>query len=126
MLEEGIEPERAAAITTYMGLMVDRLADRNSTICHWDNTRETIANTYARQALPMMWDFVEVNPFGGGSGGVEGALRWILDAMQGLVNTDQPAHVYRTSASHLPLEDGTLDAIITDPPYYDNVGYAVM
>ncbi len=126
MLEEGIEPGQAAAITTYMGLIVDRLADRNSTICHWDNTRETIANTYARQALPMMWDFVEVNPFGGGSGGVEGALRWILDAMQGLVDFGQPAHVYRTSASHLPLEDETFDAIITDPPYYDNISYRVM
>jgi putative DNA methylase len=124
MLEEGIEPERARAITTDLGLMVDRLADRDSTICHWDNTRETIANTYARQALPMMWDFVEVNPFGGASGNVTGALNWILEAMQSLIDSGQPALVYRTSASHLPLEDETIDAVITDPPYYDNVSYA--
>src|SRR5205085_2487282 len=104
MLEEGIEPGRAAAITTYLGLMVDRLADRDSTICHWDNTRETIANTYARQALPMMWDFVEVNPFGRASGNVTGALTWITEALESLVGSDLPALVYRTSASHLPLE----------------------
>jgi len=124
MLKEGIEPERAAAITTYLGLMVDRLADRDSTICHWDNTRETIANTYARQALPMVWDFVEVNPFGEASGGVLGALKWILEVMQSLVGSGQPALLYRTSAVQLPLENGIFDAVITDPPYYDNVSYA--
>ncbi len=124
MLEAGIEPERAAAITTYLGLIVDRLADRDSTICHWDNTRETIANTYARQALPMVWDFVEVNPFGEASGGVLGALKWILEVMQSLVGSGQPALLNRTSAAQLPLEHEILDAVITDPPYYDNVSYA--
>ncbi len=126
MFEEGMEPGRAAAIATYLGLMVDRLADRNSSICHWDNTRETIANTYARQALPMVWDFVELNPCGGGSGSVTGALEWILEVIQNLIESGQPALVYRASASHLPLEGETLDAVITDPPYYDNVSYAVM
>lgn len=124
MLKEGINPERATAITTYLGLMVDRLADYNSTICHWHNTRELIGNTYARQALPMMWDFVEVNPFGGASGNITGALAWIIEAIKGLIDTGQPASVYRTSASHLPLEDESIDAVITDPPYYDNISYA--
>ena len=124
MLEEGLEPGQAAAITTYLGLMVDRLADYNSTICHWHNTRELIGNTYARQALPMMWDFVEVNPFGGGSGSVTGALGWILESVQSLVTYDQPAYVYRASANQLPFEGKMMDAVITDPPYYDNVSYA--
>ena len=124
MLEEGLEPGQAAAITTYLGLMVDRLADYNSTICHWHNTRELIGNTYARQALPMMWDFVEVNPFGGGSGSVTGALGWILESVQSLVAYDQPAYVYRASANQLPFEGKMMDAVITDPPYYDNVSYA--
>jgi putative DNA methylase len=124
MLEEGIESERATAITTYLGLMVDRLADRNSTICHWDNSRETIANTFARQALPMVWDFVEVNPFGAASGNITGALTWILEVIQVLVNSGQPAFILRSSATQIPLENGVLDAVITDPPYYDNVSYA--
>ena len=79
-----------------------------------------------RQALPMVWDFAEVNPFGGASGGITGALKWMLEAIQSLVTSGQPALVFRTSASQLPLEDGTLDAVITDPPYYDNVSYTVM
>jgi len=124
MLEEGIEPGRAAATTTYLGLMVDRLADYNSTICHWHTTGEKIGHTYARQALPMMWHFAELNPFGGAAGNISGALEWILGALQHLVNSSQPAYVYRISASQLPLESETLDAVITDPPYYDNVSYA--
>src|SRR6266446_8899993 len=124
MLKEGIEHEQAAAITTYLGLMVDRLADRSSTICHWDNAYEKTSNTYARQALPMVWDFAEANPFGEASGSVTGALSWILEVIYHLANSGQPAHVYRTSATHLPFENGILDAVITDPPYYDNVSYA--
>ncbi len=124
MLEEGIEPERATAITTYLGLMVDRLADYNSTICSWHNSRETIGHTYARQTLPMAWDFTEVNPFGGATGNITGALIWIIEALQSLIDSGLPALVYRTTATKLPLEDGMLDAVITDPPYYDNVSYA--
>src|SRR6266496_5283200 len=124
MLEEGIEYEKAVAITTYLGLMIDRLADRNSTICHWDNSRETIGHTFARQALPMIWDFAEVNPFGRATGNVTGALMWIVEAIQSLVSSGQPSKVYRASSSQLPLENKIIDAVITDPPYYDNVSYA--
>ena len=124
MIEDGIDFERAKAITTYLGLVVDRLADYNSTLCNWHNTGEKIGHTYARQTLPMAWDFTEVNPFGGATGNITGALVWILEALQTLVDSGQPAHVYRTSASRLLQEDAILDAVITDPPYYDNVSYA--
>src|SRR5260370_13396594 len=124
MLEVGIESERAIAITTYLGLMVDRLADYNSTICHWHNTGEKISNTYARQVLPMVWDYVETNPFDAASGNIAGALTWILKVMQVLVSTGLPACIFRASATQIPLESGIIDAVITDPPYYDNVSYA--
>src|SRR5207248_967695 len=104
----------------------DRLADYNSTICHWHNTRELIGNTFARQGIPMVWDFTEVNPFGEGSGNITGALSWILGVIQSLVNSGQPALVYRTSSSHLPLERSVFDAVITDPPYSDTIPYVVM
>jgi putative DNA methylase len=126
MLEEGVESERAAAITTYLGLMVDRLADRNSTICHWDNAYEKTSNTYARQALPMVWDFSETNPFGEASGSATGALDWILEVIRNLSNSGRPACIFRASATQIRLESGIIDAVITDPPYYDNVSYRVM
>ncbi|MFL5628038.1 MAG: DUF1156 domain-containing protein [Ktedonobacteraceae bacterium] len=124
MSEEGIEPERALAITTYLGLMVDRLADYDSTICRWHNTGEKISNTYARQGIPMVWDFAEINPFGEGSGNIRGALTWIIEVTQNLVDSGKPAFVYRTSSSHLPIDSSTFEAVITDPPYYDNIPYA--
>ncbi len=52
----------ADAVATYLAIAVDRLADRNSTICSWDVTRESTRNTFARQAIPMVWDFAEANP----------------------------------------------------------------
>ena len=126
MLDNGIDQERTIAITTYLGLLVDRLADRNSTICRWDNAYEKTSNTFARQALPMVWDFSEVNPFGEASGSASGALNWILEVIQYLSKSGRPSLVYRTSANQLPLEENMFDAVITDPPYYDNIGYVVM
>ena len=52
----------ADAVTTYLAIAVDRLADRNSTICSWDVTRDSTRNTFARQAIPMVWDYAEANP----------------------------------------------------------------
>ncbi len=124
MLESGMDKERSISITTYLGLLVDRLADYNSTICSWHNAGEKINHTYSRQALPMAWDFAEVNPFGAASGSITGALSMILEVIGSVSKSGQPSLVYRTSANQLPLEEDCIDAVITDPPYYDNVSYA--
>jgi adenine-specific DNA methylase len=62
MLAAGMEPERAKAVTTYLALALDRLADYSSTLCVWTNSGEFIAHTFGRQALPMVWDYVEMIP----------------------------------------------------------------
>jgi putative DNA methylase len=125
MLEEGIEESRAVAITTYLGLMVDRLADFNSSLCRWVSVGDKVADTYARQALPMVWDFAEINPLGNGSGNCLDSLERSLSALEKCVDCGKIVpQVQRASATRLPLEDLSLDAIITDPPYYDNVSYA--
>ena len=58
----------ADAVATYLGLTVSRLSNRASTICFWDMGRENIQQVFARQAIPMTWDFVEANPFSHSSG----------------------------------------------------------
>lgn len=119
----GVDPERAAAIATCLALVLDRIVDLSTTLCHWHNTREQPENTYARQALPMVWDFAEVNPFGGSRGDV----REYVDNVAGIVETlatVPPARVIRTSATSVPLPDASQDAVVTDPPYYDNISYA--
>ncbi|HEU5377384.1 MAG TPA: DUF1156 domain-containing protein, partial [Ktedonobacteraceae bacterium] len=137
MVAQGKATDRAKAITTYLGMTLDRVVDRSSTLCHWDNSAEKTANTYSRQALPMVWDFAEVNPFSGSSGDVSAAVRAICQviehcaqSIQGLpedtafTSKEFSANLYRGSASQLPLPPNSLDAIITDPPYYDNISYA--
>lgn len=116
--------EKAKSIATYLAILVDRLADYNSTICSWHNTRELIGHTFGRQALPMVWDFSEVNPFGSGSGSPEGALDLLVDYIKAEASSGSAASVFRGSATSLNWPDASFDAVITDPPYYDNVPYA--
>ena len=61
IIADGATPDYADAVTTYLALAVSRTADRNSSICTWDCSQkmESLRNTFARQALPMTWDFAE-------------------------------------------------------------------
>jgi putative DNA methylase len=63
MIEEGYDKEYARAVVSYLGFIPSRMADTNSTLCHWDGTWEKISTTFARQALPMNWDYIETNVF---------------------------------------------------------------
>ena len=81
MLAEGLDPEFAKAITTYLALTLNRLADRCSVLCRLDNTRDTVTNTLTRQALPMVWDYAEVNPFSGSTGDWRSALEWVVEVI---------------------------------------------
>jgi putative DNA methylase len=123
MISEGVDPPRAVAVTTALALAVDRAADYGSTLCHWHVPGEKADNTYARQALPMVWDFAEINLFGGSSGDVRKYLAELADIVDTLATT-RPVKCVRGSATSLPLADQSQDAVITDPPYYDNISYA--
>jgi putative DNA methylase len=123
MVAGGMEEERAKAVATYLGLTVDRIADRSSTLCHWHNTGEKTEGTYARQALPMVWDYSETNPFGGSSGDLAVALSHAAKVIRHCAATGEPATVIRGSATD-PVPGGPFDAVVTDPPYYDNISYA--
>ncbi len=115
----------ARAVATSLALIVDRLADYISTLCVWANTGEFIAHTFGRQALPMVWDYPELNPFGGGSGDWDGAVDWVVRALEHCGNaSEESANLRQGDASRLTLENSVLDAVITDPPYYDAVPYA--
>lgn len=124
MLEEGIVPERARAISTYLAMLIDRAADYSSTLCHWHSRNAKPETTFARQALPMTWDFAEVNPFGGAAGDLLASLSGMIQAIEHCARSGQPVRVVRGSADELPFEDSEFDAVITDPPYYDNITYA--
>lgn len=123
MITDEVDADRAKAVATCLGLALDRTADRLSTLCHWDNSAEKTANTFARQALPMVWDFSEVSPFAGASGDIGEYVENIASIVDSL-GMIQSSTVIRGSATALPLPGASFDAVVTDPPYYDNISYA--
>jgi putative DNA methylase len=124
MLTEGMTPDRATAVATYLGLCVDRIADYNSSFTSWVTGGEFNRNTFARQAIAMVWDHTEIDPFQNVSGNWAGAVRWIELAIRNVSAAgNNPARVQRGDAQNLPFPDGSFDAVIVDPPYYDAIQY---
>jgi putative DNA methylase len=127
---QGAEPEFAKAVATYLALAVSKIADYCSTLCQWRNNLETVGHTFSRQALPMLWDYVEGNSITGASGTAEGSLDWIVGVLAHLTSipcaNPQSASVtvVHATATALPWPDNFFDAVLTDPPYYDNVPYS--
>lgn len=122
-LSEGGSGARAygEAVGVYLAFVVDKMADRGSSICSWDNTRDGLRNTFGRQAIPMVWDFAEGNPFSNSSGCVDNMVDWVIKCIE-----EFPASASGNVKQFDAQSDCALRNIIisTDPPYYDNIGYA--
>jgi adenine-specific DNA methylase len=121
----------ATAIQTCLALVIDRQVDKSSSLTRWDNSRENPQGTFARQALPMIWDFCEVNPFSGSGGDWDTALAWVVQVINQCVlgfstkgtAFHQGTAAYATATSH-PLPTDAAQVLATDPPYYNAVPYA--
>mgnify|MGYP000990451235 CR=1 FL=1 len=110
----------ADAIATYLALAVSRQTDRLSSIASWQSIGEKIRNVFARQAIPMVWDFAEANPFSSSSGNFFGQVEWIAEVIERLP-ADSAGNARQLSAD---ARDYTGLVVSTDPPYYDNIGYS--
>ena len=105
-------------------LVNDRLADYSSAICSWHNSGEKLGHTFARFALPIMWDYTEVNPLSDSSGNYLGALDWVS---RFIAHALESAHMAKTTIvqnASATGASGEYDAIVTDPPYYDAIPYS--
>lgn len=111
----------ADALTVYLAFAIDKCADYWSSICSWHSSRELIRNTFGRQAIPMAWDYAETNAFSSSSGTYTAMLDWVWKVIQRLP-TNNSGHAIQADASTRHINSGSL--ISTDPPYYDNIGYA--
>lgn len=112
----------ADAITTYLGLAVNRLVSTNSALCRWNSapSKESVTDTFSRQALPMVWDFAEGNVWCRGPCELGWSVGWVTRVLDQLPEADSATAQQADAVQCI----GTGELISTDPPYYDNIGYS--
>jgi putative DNA methylase len=124
ILQQGYEEELAKAITTFISCAISSFANSFSVICRWIPQNQQMGSTFSRQAIPMTWDYAEITPFGGSSGNIIDYFSRIVDTIKYESSIENSANVNRYSCTSLLFSNNYLDAVITDPPYFDSVPYA--
>ena len=109
------------AVAVYLVFATDKSADYWSTICSWHSSKELIRNTFGRQAIPMTWDYAETNPFSDSAGNASSGIDWAVKALV-LFSTLNNGNALQADAANQKISNNKL--VSTDPPYYDNIGYA--
>ena len=112
----------ADALVMYLAFAIDKATDFNSTICSWDSSNVKIRNVFARQAIPMTWDFAECHILGDRVGSFPSQLRGIKTAIEALPASEPSFALQRDARVRVRESIGAI--ISTDPPYYDNISYA--
>ncbi|MBM4333879.1 MAG: DUF1156 domain-containing protein [Deltaproteobacteria bacterium] len=115
------------SMVAYLTCMFDRLLNQLSNLSRWNQGGEKIEGTFARFALPILWDYAECNPLGETSGSYRSAFDWVTLVADHLsnatANCPEPS-IFCQSA--LSFANDSIDCIVTDPPYYDAIGYSVL
>ncbi len=120
--DDAFAKEYAAALRVYLGFAVSKAADKWNSMTSWDNSRQSVGHLFTRQAISMVWDYAETNPFSSSAGNWTSYINWIAKVVEQLVSSAAGTIFQRDAASQ---EDGIKDCVIsTDPPYYDNVPYS--
>jgi len=127
MISEGYDKGYAIAIITYLALNFDTLASYLVSLARYRGDTQSIERSFDRQAIEMVWDYGEANPFGMSRGDWNNILAWMLKVIKHCSHTHlSTAITTQGTASELPYTDNYFDAVITDPPYYDNVAYSYL
>lgn len=111
----------AEAVVVYLAFAVDKYASYSNSICGWHNGRELIQQVFGRQAIPMIWDYAEVNTFSDSTGNFMAMVDWTWKALE---TVPASAFGYAQQADAQSQTHSIYKVVSTDPPYYDNIGYA--
>lgn len=113
------------SLLTYLAIWIDRIAVANTSLGRWDVAREGIQTPFSRQAIAMVFDYPESNPFCSSSGSATNQLEWILRYIESESNSSFCANLKNASSGEKSQFGGKqLTAVVTDPPYYDAIAYA--
>ena len=111
----------AEGISVYLAMAVDRLADYYSSLGRWQHKNQQLSNMFGRQAISMVWDFPEANPFSGKGGSFNNLFEWTI---QSIANVGLWGSGESVQADAAAQEVSFPKVVSADPPYYDNIGYA--
>jgi len=145
MLAEGYDEEYTKEVVSYLGLGIDRLVSSDNSLNRWQSGYEKIAKMPDGQRIPMVWDYIESNPTGHGTASWLGNIDYLLNVIEHcsqiykyMLKNSQitfatineslspTSIVMQASATSIPYPNNLFDAVITDPPYYDNVPYSYL
>ena len=111
----------AEAVGTYLAFLIDQLANHQTTICGWHVNNNQLRNTFGRQAIPMTWDYAESNPFCESTGSFNNLWERQVKSFASLGGEIEGKSYQMDAAGGQMVRDAIFS---TDPPYYDNIGYA--
>ena len=123
MLGHGLDDEYAKGVATYLALAISRLSSEHSVMTRWNPRGEKAQGALGLQAFPMVWDFAELNPWGGSVGHAATAIDLVSSYIESYdTSVDSPTKVASRSAQTAP--GSRFDIVVTDPPYYDSINYS--
>lgn len=114
----------ADAIGVYLAFACSRAVDYGSAIATWRPKDSAMRSTLAKQAIPMAWDFAEGSPFGHSSAGLYECVEVVAAVLVNALGNTEAGFAVQADAASDNLEESRRLVISTDPPYYDNIGYA--
>jgi len=128
--DAGLSPETgeeyAKAVTTFLALALDRCADFNNALCRWTAGNQKVMNLFGKQAIPMVWDFAEANVLGDSVGAWSTCNDYVAKCIEVIGASPRKGGRGRQIDAAGSWDELRGVLVSTDPPYYDNIGYAAL
>ena len=115
--------EYADSIHTFISLAIGKYVNKCSSLSRWQSSGSKVVGVFSRQALSMLWDYAETNPFADAPSSWMEQVEWVAGVVEKLPSNTNTSEVYQADAATIAYGNDR-PVIVTDPPYYDNIGYA--